>query len=104
MIGASAAPIILAVLQNGDNYGYDIILKVKELTNNEINWKGASIYPVLKKLESRGLIRSYWKKADNDRHRKYYTILPEGKKQFERNMHEWEMIYSLFGKLWNLSK
>ena len=103
LIGASAAPIILSVLKNGDNYGYEIVLKVKQLTNDEIRWKEASIYPVLKKLESRGLIRSYWEKADNDRHRKYYTILPEGKKQFEHNMHEWELIHSLFGKLWNLS-
>ena len=103
LIGASAAPIILSVLKNGDNYGYEIVLKVKELTNNEIKWKEASIYPVLKKLESRGLIKSYWKVQDNERPRKYYTILPEGKKQFEHNMHEWELVHSLFGKILNLS-
>src|SRR5665647_120544 len=100
LIGASAAPIILSVLKNGDNYGYEIVLKVKQLTNDEIKWKGASIYPVLKKLESRGLIKSYWKVQDNERPRKYYTILAEGKKQFEHNMHEWELVHSLFGKLW----
>jgi PadR family transcriptional regulator PadR len=103
LIGASAAPIILSVLKNGDNYGYEIVQKVKELTNDDIKWKEASIYPVLKKLESRGLIKSYWEVADNERRRKYYTILPEGVKQFEHNMHEWELVYSLFGKLWNLS-
>jgi len=103
LIGASAAPIILSVLRNGDNYGYEIVLKVKELTNDEIRWKEASIYPVLKKLESRGFIKSYWEMSKNGRHRKYYTILAEGKKQFEHNMHEWELVYSLFGKLWNLS-
>jgi DNA-binding PadR family transcriptional regulator len=103
LIGASAAPIILSVLKNGDNYGYEIVMKVKELTNDEIKWKEASIYPVLKKLENGGFIKSYWKVQENERPRKYYTILEEGKKQFEHNMQEWEMIYSLFGKLWNLS-
>ncbi len=103
LIGASAIPIILSILKNGDNYGYEIVLKVKQLTNNEIKWKEASIYPVLKKLESKGYIKSYWKVQNNERPRKYYTILAEGKKQFEHNMHEWELINSLFGKLWNLS-
>jgi DNA-binding PadR family transcriptional regulator len=103
LIGASAAPIILAVLRNGDNYGYEIVLRVKELTNNEIRWKEASIYPVLKKLESNGFIKSYWKVQKDERPRKYYTILEEGKMLFEHNMHEWEVVYSLFGKLWKLS-
>jgi PadR family transcriptional regulator, regulatory protein PadR len=103
LIGASAGPIILSILKNGDNYGYDIVLKVRELTNDQIKWKEASIYPVLKKLESKGLIKSYWKVQENERPRKYYTILAEGQKQFEYNMQEWEMVYSLFGKLWTLS-
>jgi len=103
LMGASAAPIILSVLRNGDNYGYEIVTRVKELTNDEIKWKEASIYPVLKKLESRGLIKSYWKVTKDERPRKYYTILPEGKKQFELNVKEWELVYSLFGKLWSLS-
>ena len=101
LIGASAAPIILSMLKKGDNYGYEIVMKVKELTNDQIKWKEASIYPVLKKLESRGLIKSYWKVLESERPRKYYTILAEGEKQFELNMHEWQIVYSLFGKLWN---
>jgi PadR family transcriptional regulator PadR len=103
LLGASATPIILSILKNGDNYGYEIVLKVKKLTNDKIKWKEASIYPVLKKLESRGLIKSYWKVVENERPRKYYTILAEGEKQFEHNMYEWELVNSLFGKLWNLS-
>ncbi len=101
LIGASAAPIILSVLKKGDSYGYEIVMKVKELTNDQLKWNEASIYPVLKKLESRGLIKSYWKVLENERPRKYYIILAEGEKQFELNMHEWQIVNSLFGKLWN---
>ena len=101
LIGASAAPIILSILKNGDSYGYEIVTKVKELTRGKIKWKEASIYPVLKKLENHGMIKSYWKVQGNERPRKYYTILTDGEKQFEQNMHEWELVYSLFGKLWN---
>ena len=102
LVGASAAPIILSVLKNGDNYGYEIVQKVKELTNGEIKWKEASIYPVLKKLENSGMVKSYWKMQENQRPRKYYTILADGKIQLEQNMHEWDMVHSIFGRLLGL--
>ena len=99
LLGASAIPIILSVLSNHDSYGYEIVQRVKEITNNEISWKEASIYPVLKKLENSGMIKSYWKMEENERPRKYYTILADGKKQLEKNVHEWKLIYSVFGAL-----
>jgi PadR family transcriptional regulator PadR len=103
LIGASASPIILAILRNGDSYGYEIVQKVKEMTNDKIKWKEASIYPVLKKMENSGMIESYWKVNEGERPRKYYTILAEGEKQFKQNKHELELLYSVLGKLWKLS-
>lgn len=103
IIGAFAVPIILSVLQQGDSYGYEIVQRIKEYSNEEITWKEASIYPVLKKLETNGLIKSYWKLVENERPRKYYTILSDGVKQLEYNMHEWNTIQSLFEKLKNFN-
>lgn len=101
LIGASAIPIILSVLKNGDSYGYEIVKKVKELTNGGITWKEASIYPVLKKLENNGMIKSYWKMQNDERPRKYYTLLDDGGKQLEKNLNEWDLIQSVFGALRN---
>lgn len=103
LVGASAIPIILSVLKNGDSYGYEIVQQVKKITNGEIKWQEASIYPVLKKLESTGMIKSYWKVQQDERPRKYYSILTEGREQLEQNMHEWKLIHSVFGRLWNLN-
>lgn len=99
IIGAFSVPIILSVLQQGDSYGYEIVQRVKEYSNEEITWKEASIYTVLKKLEENGLIKSYWKIIENERPRKYYTILSDGVKQLEYNMQEWNTIKALFEKL-----
>ncbi len=104
LVGASAAPIILSVLKHGDSYGYEIVQKVKELTNSEIKWQEASIYPVLKKLENSGMIKSYWKVQETERPRRYYTILPDGKLQLEQNIHEWELVHSMFAMLLNPGK
>ena len=97
LMGASAIPIILSVLKNGDSYGYEIVQRVKEITNGEIKWKEASIYPVLKKLENERMIKSYWKVMEGERPRKYYTLLPDGNEQLAKTKHEWGLIQSVFG-------
>ncbi|WP_036603527.1 PadR family transcriptional regulator [Olivibacter sitiensis] len=99
LVGASVAPIVLSILRNSDSYGYEIVQKVKELTKNRITWKEASIYPVLKKLESKGMIKSYWKVIENERPRKYYTLLADGKEKLKQEVDEWQLINSLLGKL-----
>jgi len=102
LIGASAPPIILSLLKQGDSYGYQIVQTVKELTNGEIKWQEASIYPVLKKLENQGMIKSYWKVEEGERPRKYYTIQGDGIKLLEGNKREWNLVHGMFGKLWSL--
>ncbi len=101
LIGASAIPIILSVLKNGDSYGYEIVQKVKEITRGELKWKEASIYPVLKKLENEKMIKSYWKVMEGERPRKYYTLLPPGNEQLAKVKYEWKLIQSVLGVLWN---
>ncbi len=100
LVGASASPIILSILKNEDSYGYEIVHKVKELTNGGIKWQEASIYPVLKKLESQGMIKSYWKVQEGERPRKYYTIQREGINMLKSNQNDWNLVNSIFGKLW----
>jgi len=99
LMGASAIPIILSVLKQRDSYGYEIVQMVKDVTEGGINWKEASIYPVLKKLESNKMIKSYWKVQAGERPRRYYSILPEGQKQLEKNQHEWDLIHRVFDLL-----
>jgi PadR family transcriptional regulator PadR len=101
IVGASASSIILSILNQGDSYGYEMIQKVKEFTNGEVEWHEVGIFPVLKKLENEGMIKSYWKIA-GQRQRKYYTIQEEGVKQLKTNKYEWNLVEMLYKKLWSL--
>ena len=103
LVGASASPIILSILKQGDSYGYEMVQKVKELTNGEIKWQEASIYPVLKKLENQGMIKSYWVVQEGERPRKYYTLQREGINMLAANQHDWNLVQSVFGKLWKFN-
>jgi PadR family transcriptional regulator PadR len=100
LVGASAIPIILSILDKDDSYGYEIMMKVRELSENKIEWKEGSLYPVLHKLEKNGLIKSLWKMAENGRHRKYYAINKKGRKLLHEEVENWEMIYKMLSVLW----
>jgi DNA-binding PadR family transcriptional regulator len=104
LVAAAAIPLILSVLKRNDSYGYAIVQKVKELSEGQISWREASIYPVLKKLEKDGMIKSYWKVTENERPRKYYTILSDGGKQLETNQEEWRNVFSVFKHFWDDSE
>ena len=51
LVAASATPLVLSILKEGDSYGYAIIKRVKELSEREMNWTDGMLYPVLHRLE-----------------------------------------------------
>ncbi|MCB0633340.1 MAG: PadR family transcriptional regulator [Saprospiraceae bacterium] len=99
LIAASTVPIVLSILQRGDNYGYQIIKEVQDISGGELNWKEGSLYPVLSKLEQNGFITSY-KKKENGRTRKYYSIKQDGIKFLAAAQTEWSSINRILASLW----
>ena len=99
LIAASTIPIVLSLLEQGDNYGYQIIKEVQVISGNTLKWKEGSLYPVLLKMEKKGLIRSYIKKEDG-RNRKYYSINPTGQTTLAQLKQEWKSINQTFNILW----
>ncbi len=98
LIAASSTPLVLAILKKKDSYGYSIIKKIKEVSDNKIIWTEGMLYPVLHKLEKEGFIESYWKKANTGRRRKYYHIKDEGLKELEKQKQQWEVVHSTLSK------
>lgn len=91
LVAASSIPLVLSILNEGDDYGYSIIKKVMIASENQLQWKEGSLYPVLSKLEKKGLINSTIK-VENGRKRKYYSINRPGKTKLEELKKEWELI------------
>lgn len=102
LIGASSIPIILSFLINKESYGYEIIQHIKEVSNGVIEYGEGTLYPVLHKLEHKGLIKATWKTADSGRKRKYYTITQKGKNTFQVEKKNWTAINEIMIKLWKL--
>ncbi|MEQ9426562.1 MAG: PadR family transcriptional regulator [Cyclobacteriaceae bacterium] len=71
--------IVLKLLSENDRlYGYELIQKVKDVSEGDISIPYGSIYPLLHKLESDGLV-SVERVKNGKRVRRYYTITNAGK-------------------------
>ena len=101
LIAASATPLILAILKENDSYGYAIIKRVKEMSENQLIWTEGMLYPVLHRLEEQQLIESYWNKSEAGRQRKYYRIKDAGLNELELQRQQWEVVHTALTKTWN---
>jgi PadR family transcriptional regulator, regulatory protein PadR len=91
--------IVLAVLSQLDQeqYGYSLIHNLKEC-GLEIDQ--GTLYPLLRRLEAQGLLKSNWR-IESDRPRRYYVISPEGQGLLPQLKNEWNGIVTMMGKMLN---
>jgi PadR family transcriptional regulator, regulatory protein PadR len=89
--------IVLAVLTNlaQEQYGYSLINGLKE---NGLEVDQGTLYPLLRRLESQGLLRSTWR-IESDRPRRYYMLSDEGRTFLPKLKKEWNNIVIMMGKM-----
>ena len=95
LIAASATPLILSILSHGDSYGYEIIQQIYKASDGELQWAEGMIYPILHRLEKKGLIQSYWGKSETGRKRKYYRLRRSGLDRLEELRAQWKNLYGM---------
>jgi DNA-binding PadR family transcriptional regulator len=99
LVAASAVPLILSILGHGDNYGYAIIQRVRELSGGELAWADGMLYPILHRLESRGLVTARWGSAENGRRRKYYHLEAAGRAELGNQRRHWNRLHAMLQQL-----
>lgn len=103
LVAASARPLLLSILAEGESYGYALMQRVRELSGGEVEWTEGMLYPVLHRLEKEGLIASEWKEADNGRERKYYHVSQSGRRALQTERKQWLTVHNTLVKLWETS-
>lgn len=102
LVAASTKPLILSILSHGESYGYRIIKEIERLSEGELEWTDAMLYPVLARMEKEGLLRSQWVKSDAGRKRKYYRITERGTEQLAAERTQWLKVNHVFLRLWGM--
>ena len=98
LVGASTGLLILKVLSSRPNYGYEIVKQVNEVADGFFTWQEGTIYPILRKMEKEGLLKSQWEDAENGRKRKYYYVTATGREAIREGTREWNGFYRLIFK------
>ena len=92
LVAASATPLVLSILSEGESYGYAIIKRVAELSGGELQWTDGMLYPVLHRLERNGFVKAVWGQSESGRQRKYYRITPAGARRLIEEEKTWQMV------------
>jgi len=100
LVAASATPLVLSILSEGESYGYAIIKRVNELSGGKMQWSDGMLYPVLHRLERQELIRSRQRLSETGRKRKYYKIKKKGAAALKNHKTQWTLVYSTLKQLW----
>ncbi len=91
--------IVIAVLSQLDEeqYGYSLL---KGLADLGMDIEQGTLYPLLRRLESQGLVQSNWRIVDEARPRRYYQISAQGRQAFVQLKKEWsDLVATMNGML-----
>jgi DNA-binding PadR family transcriptional regulator len=100
LVAASATALVLAILAEGDSYGYAIVKRVSELSGGELQWTDGMLYPVLHRLERQGHIKGKWGVSETGRKRKYYHLTTRGHAQLAEQCQQWRMVDKALRNIW----
>jgi DNA-binding PadR family transcriptional regulator len=100
LVAASATPLVLAILTEGESYGYAIIKRVAELSGGRLQWTDGMLYPVLHRLERQGYVTAKWSTSDTGRKRKYYRITEQGRAQLAAQRQQWQAVEDTLRGIW----
>ena len=86
---ASTAMLVLALLKQGEMYGYQIIEELDRRSEHVFQMKEGTLYPVLHGLEKDRLVPAREAVTDKGRPRRYYAVTEKGLRALEEKEQEW---------------
>ncbi|NCB28325.1 MAG: PadR family transcriptional regulator [Clostridia bacterium] len=95
----STVLLVLALLENGDKYGYQMIHELEARSDKTFALREGMLYPILHRLERQGDIRAYEQTSDTGCRRRYYQLTRQGIRALTRKRREWNLFCKKFGKV-----
>jgi PadR family transcriptional regulator PadR len=85
----SAELLILSLIEHRARHGYEISKLIEERSEGVLKFNVASFYPLLYRLEARGLIAGRWVEKAGQRRRRYYKLTAQGKEMLKTQRSTW---------------
>jgi PadR family transcriptional regulator PadR len=100
LVAASSTPLVLAILAEGESYGYAILKQVRELSEGELEWTDGMLYPLLHRLLRLGYVTTEWRTPPRGRRRRYYAITDDGRAALIDQRRQWATVARALGDVW----
>ncbi len=100
LVAASATPLVLAILAEGESYGYAILKRVREVSDGEMQWTDGMLYPLLHRLHRLGYVTKEWRTPAEGRGRRYYALTDEGRAALAEHKRQWVTVTRVLGGVW----
>jgi transcriptional regulator len=85
----SAELLILSLIEHRARHGYEISKLIEERSGGVLKFNVASFYPLLYRLEARGLIAGRWVEKSGQRRRRYYRLTAQGREMLKAQRSTW---------------
>ena len=100
LVAASATPLVLAILAEGESYGYALLKRVREVSGGELEWTDGMLYPLLHRLSRLGYVTTEWRTPPEGRRRRYYAITDDGRAALREQQRQWAAVTRALGDVW----
>jgi transcriptional regulator len=88
--------LVLAAIEQRARHGYEIAKLIESRSEGKLEFHIASLYPLLYRLENKGLVEGRWVEKANERRRRFYKITAQGRRELARQRQSWrEFIRAL---------
>jgi transcriptional regulator len=95
----STETLILALVEERARHGYEIAKLIEERSDGILQFNVASLYPLLYRLEKRGLIQGRWVEKAGERRRRFYKLTAAGKKVLAEQRRTWSDFFAALDRV-----
>ena len=91
--------LILKAVSLGPLHGYGVLLRIQQISDEQLEIQQGSLYPALYRLEHQGWISSEWGESDNNRKAKFYSLTATGRRKLSAETEKWNRMASLIATI-----
>jgi PadR family transcriptional regulator, regulatory protein PadR len=95
----SAELLILSLLEDQPRHGYEIAKLIETRSGGDLRFRVTSLYPLLYRLEDRGLIEGRWVEKATQRRRRYYRLTKAGRALLDQQRRSWKAFVEAVGRV-----
>src|SRR5436309_11304338 len=99
LLKGAADTLVLSSFRDGEKYGYQVVKELELRSAGFFRLKEGTLYPILHRLETQGLLAARWQTMPNGSERRYYSLTSKGRRALSEKLTEWQSFSQAVGRV-----